>query len=61
LREVLSYIANHGGEVSQASISKDLGLSNVRTWRIIKRLEYKGLVEVYKIKGRNIMRIKRKS
>jgi uncharacterized membrane protein len=61
LREVLSYIANPGGEVSQASISKDLGLSNVGTWRIIKRLEYKGLVEVYKIKGRNIMRIKRKS
>lgn len=60
-REVLSYIANHGGEVSQASISKDLGLSKVRTWRIIKRLEYKGLVEVYKIKGRNIVRIKRKS
>lgn len=60
-REVLSYIANHGGEVSQASISKDLGLGKVRTWRIIKRLESKGLVEVYKIKGRNIVRIKRKS
>ncbi len=58
-RRVLDYIVENGGEVSQASIARDLGLSKVRTWRIVQRLEKKGLVEVYKVKGRNMVRIRR--
>jgi len=34
-------------------------LSKVRAWRIVRRLEEKGLVEVVKVKGRNIVRLRR--
>ncbi|WP_069807941.1 helix-turn-helix transcriptional regulator [Vulcanisaeta thermophila] len=57
-REVLDYIIKNGGEVYQYMITRDLGLNKVRVWRIIKRLEEKGLVEVTKVKGRNLVRVK---
>ncbi|BDR92906.1 helix-turn-helix transcriptional regulator [Vulcanisaeta souniana] len=46
------------GEVFQYQIMKDLGLSKVQAWRIVRRLEEKGLVEVIKVKGRNIVKLK---
>ncbi|ABW02309.1 helix-turn-helix transcriptional regulator [Caldivirga maquilingensis] len=57
-RDVLRYIVKSGGEVYQYQLTRDLGLSKVRVWRIVKRLEEKGLVEVVKVKGRNIIKVK---
>ncbi|GAB6944842.1 hypothetical protein JCM14467A_16240 [Vulcanisaeta sp. JCM 14467] len=57
-REVLEYVIRSGGEVFQYQIMRDLGLSKVQAWRIVRRLEEKGLVEVTKVKGRNIVRLK---
>ncbi|CCC81115.1 helix-turn-helix transcriptional regulator [Thermoproteus tenax] len=57
-RKVLDYIIKNGGEVSQSDIARSLKLNKVRTWRVVQRLQQKGLIEVYKAKGRNIVRIK---
>ncbi len=57
-KDVFKYLLEKGGEVQQAQISKDLGLSKVRTWRIVQRLQEKGLVEVRKVKGRVLVRVK---
>ncbi|WP_243676306.1 MarR family transcriptional regulator [Vulcanisaeta distributa] len=40
-REVLEYVIKSGGEVFQYQIMKDLGLSKVQAWRIVRRLEEK--------------------
>ncbi|MFP3297078.1 MAG: MarR family transcriptional regulator [Vulcanisaeta sp.] len=60
-REVLEYVIKAGGEVFQYQIMRDLGLSKVRAWRIVRRLEEKGLVEVSKVKGRNVVKLRKKS
>jgi uncharacterized membrane protein len=60
-REVLEYVIKAGGEVFQYQIMRDLGLSKVRAWRIVRRLEEKGLVEVSKVKGRNVVELRKKS
>ena len=57
-REVLEYVIKSGGEVFQYQIMRDLGLSKVQAWRIVRRLEEKGLVEIVKVKGRNIVRLR---
>ncbi len=57
-REVLEYVVKSGGEVFQYQIMRELGLSKVQSWRIVRRLEEKGLVEVTKVKGRNIVRLR---
>ncbi|MGC8606239.1 MAG: helix-turn-helix transcriptional regulator [Vulcanisaeta sp.] len=57
-REVLEYVIKSGGEIFQYQIMRDLGLSKVQAWRIVHRLEEKGLLEVVKVKGRNIVRLK---
>jgi len=57
-KEVFKYLLERKSEVHQAQISKDLGLSKVRTWRIVQRLQEKGLVEVRKVKGRVLVRVK---
>jgi len=40
---------------------RDLGLSKVRAWRIVRIFEEKGLVEVSKVKGRNVVKLRKKS
>ena len=57
-REVLQYLIKNGGEAQQYQIARDLGLTKVQAWRIVHRLEAKGLVEVVKVKGRNIVRLR---
>ncbi|WP_291764591.1 helix-turn-helix transcriptional regulator [Caldivirga sp. UBA161] len=57
-REVLEYVIKSGGEVFQYQIMREMGLSKVQSWRIVRRLEEKGLVEVVKVKGRNIVKLK---
>ena len=57
-RLVIEYVIKSGGEVYQYQLTRDLGLSKVKAWRIVRRLEEKGLVEVVKVKGRNIIRLR---
>lgn len=57
-RVVFEYIVKSGGEVYQYQIMRDLKLSKVKAWRIVRRLEEKGLVEVTKVKGRNVVKLR---
>lgn len=57
-RDVLKYIIDSGGEAYQYQIMRELNLSKVRAWRIVRRLEEKGLVKVVKVKGRNLVKLK---
>jgi len=57
-RRVMEYLEKSGGEAFQYKVARDLAMSKVKSWRIIKRLEEKGLVEVVKVKGRNVVKIR---
>ena len=57
-RRVLEYIVKKGEEIPQAQITRDLGLNKVKVWRIIQRLQSKGLVETRKVKGRVLVKAK---
>ncbi|MEM2121642.1 MAG: winged helix-turn-helix transcriptional regulator [Candidatus Woesearchaeota archaeon] len=54
-RKVLSEIIKNNGNIKQSEISKNTGLSRVKTTRIIKKLVQKGVVRVESVKGKNIV------
>ncbi|GGP18830.1 hypothetical protein GCM10007981_00060 [Thermocladium modestius] len=58
-RRVVEYLMEAGGEAFQYKMARDLSLDKVKSWRIIRRLEEKGLVEVDKVKGRNLIRLRK--
>lgn len=57
-RRMMEYIIKAGGEVFQYQAARDLSLSKVQSWRIVRRLEEKGLVTVVKVKGRNVIKLR---
>lgn len=57
-RRVMEYLEKSGGEAFQYQVARDLAMSKVKSWRIIKRLEEKGLVEIVKVRGRNVVKIR---
>jgi len=59
-RRVVEYLIKAGGEAFQYKIARDLSLNKVKSWRIIRRLEEKGLVEVDKVRGRNLIRLRKR-
>ena len=56
--KALRILEENGGEAPQTTIAANLGLGKVRSWRLVRRLERKGLVEITKTRGKNIVRIK---
>ena len=57
-REVVRFLAESGGEAFESEIRERFQLPRTTTWRLIKRLEREGIVEVRKVGGRNLVRVK---
>ena len=52
-RRILEYLVERGGRAFEAEIRESLDLPRVTVWRIIKRLELKGIVAVRKVGVQN--------
>jgi len=59
-REVLHFIAESGGEATEGEIRERFKLPKTTVWRMSKRLRKEGIVDVYKIGGQNVVRIRKK-
>ena len=57
-REVVEYLGEAGGEAFESEIRNKFKLPKTSVWRMIKRLEREGLVEVKKVGGQNLIRLK---
>jgi len=57
---VIRYIESRGGSAFEGDISRDLGIPRTTVWRIVRRLEGLGVVEVRKVEGKNLVIIKRR-
>ena len=58
-RKVVEYIAENGGEVLQKDIARDLGLSRLKTHRLVSSLRKRGVVEVEQWGNTNKVRLRR--
>ncbi|MBI4257973.1 MAG: helix-turn-helix domain-containing protein [Thaumarchaeota archaeon] len=56
-REALEFIAQAGGEVLETELREKFKLPRSTAWRMIKRLQRQGLVEIRKIGGQNLISI----
>lgn len=52
---VVNYLRSVGGEAYEVDISRQLNLPRTTVWRIIRRLESVGIVEVRKVHGKNLV------
>jgi uncharacterized membrane protein len=57
-REALQYLADGGGESFESELREKFQLPKTTIWRQVRRLQREGLVEVRKIGGQNLIRIK---
>lgn len=60
-REALEFLAEAGGEAFESELRDRFKLPRSTVWRMIKRLEREGLVEVRKMGGLNVVRILEKT
>lgn len=58
--EVLQFIAESGGEAFESEVRERFRLPRTTVWRIVKRLQKQGIVDVQKVRGQNLVRIKDK-
>ena len=59
-KKIVDYIIEKGGEVLQKDISRDLGLSRLKTHRLVSSLRKRGVVEVEQWGNTNKVRLLRK-
>jgi uncharacterized membrane protein len=57
-REVLRFLAESGGEAFASEIRERFKIPRTSAWRLIRRLEREGLIEVKKIGGHSLVRLK---
>ena len=57
-QELLVFLRESGGQAFEAEIRSHFKLPKTTVWRMIKRLEREGLVEVVKIGGQNLVKLK---
>ena len=57
-RETLEFISQAGGECFESELREKFKLPRSTVWRMIKRLEREDLLEVRKVGGQNLVRIK---
>ncbi|MCG2864084.1 MAG: winged helix-turn-helix transcriptional regulator [Vulcanisaeta sp.] len=57
---IIRYIESRGGSAFEGDISRDLGIPRTTVWRIVRRLEDLGIVEVRKVGGKNLVIIRRR-
>ncbi len=57
-RRILEVIVNHRGKITQASIVRTTGISKIRVFRTLRRLEQRGIVEKFPHGKTNIIMLK---
>jgi len=57
-REALQFLAEAGGEAFESEIRDRFKLPRTTVWRMIKRLEREEIVEIRKVGGQNLIRIR---
>ncbi len=57
-REAMQYLADSGGEAFETELREKFQLPKTTIWRQVRRLQREGLVEVRKIGGQNLIRIR---
>jgi uncharacterized membrane protein len=58
-REALEFLKDAGGEAYEAEIRVRFKLPRTSTWRLIKRLERKEIIEVRKAGGQNLIKVRK--
>lgn len=58
-KEVLSFLFESGGEAFASEIRERFNIPRTSAWRMIRRLQREGLVEVKEIGGQNLIRIRK--
>lgn len=57
-KEAIKYIIEKGGSAFESEIRERFALPKATAWRLVKRLEREGLVEIKKTSGHNLIRIR---
>ncbi len=57
-REAIQYLGDSGGEAFETDLRAHFKLPKTTIWRMVKRLQREDIVEVRKIGGQNLIRIK---
>ncbi len=58
-RAVIEFLKERGGQAFESEIRKHFILPKTSAWRLIKRLEKYGIVEVEKVGGQNLVKLKK--
>lgn len=58
-REAVQFLAEAGGEAFESEIRERFKLPRTTVWRMIKRLEREGIVEIRKVGGQNLIKVRR--
>ena len=58
-KDAIKIIAESNGEIPEAELYSKLALPRTTTWRLVKRLEKMGVVEITKVRRLNVIRLKR--
>ncbi len=58
-REVLRFLAEMGGEAFASDIRERFKMPRTSAWRLIRRLEREGLIEVRKVGGQSLIKLRR--
>lgn len=58
-KDAIKIIAESNGEIPEAELYNKLALPRTTTWRLVRRLEKMGIVEITKVRRLNLIRLKR--
>jgi uncharacterized membrane protein len=56
-QEAIKLIASVGGEIFESSLREQLKLPKSTLWRLVRRLQREGLIEIEKVGGQNLVRL----
>ena len=59
-KEIVQFLAENMGEAFEAEIREKFKLPKTTIWRSIQRLKKEGIVDIHKVAGQNLVRIKSK-
>lgn len=58
-KNMVTYIAENGGQVYESELRKKFLLPRTTTWRAVKRLEREGIIEIEKIDQQNLIKLRK--
>ncbi len=57
-KEVILFLAEKGGKAFETQIREKFNLPRTTSWRMVKRLQREGIIELQKVGGQNLLQIK---